>query len=81
MDRSIGEIFRFRGHKIRVDVAEKVCWGCFFNLECSKKDENFWGSCLRTLRNDHTSVIFVDMDNILNENGKWVKSDNKFKKI
>lgn len=58
MERKIGEVFDYKDVKIRIDQAPNVCMGCYFNLSCSDKDEEFWGSCLRSQRSDNVSVIF-----------------------
>ena len=63
MERKIGETFEFEG-KTYVTHAGEGCEGCAFKYEdCSVgKLSNCIGECCPSLRKDHKSVIFVQVD-------------------
>ena len=63
MEREIGETFEFEG-KTYVTHAGEGCEGCAFKYEdCSTgKLSNCIGECCPSLRKDHKSVIFVQVD-------------------
>ena len=63
MERKIGETFEFEG-KTYVTHAGEGCEGCAFKYEdCSTgKLSNCIGECCPSLRKDHKSVIFVQVD-------------------
>ena len=63
MERKIGETFEFEG-KTYVTHAGEGCEGCAFKYEdCSAgKLSNCIGECCPSLRKDHKSVIFVQVD-------------------
>lgn len=63
MERKIGETFEFEG-KTYVTHAGEGCEGCAFKYEdCSVgKLSNCIGECCPSLRKDHKSVIFVEVE-------------------
>lgn len=60
MERKIGEIFEFEGHKLKVKTDSRECKKCFFyNRDCSSiRDVS--GFCSEEYRTDKKSVIFVE---------------------
>lgn len=64
MERKIGEIFEFEGHKLKVvDKGTCKCNEClFYRRECSLI-RNVIGSCSEVHRTDKKSVIFVEVKN------------------
>ena len=63
MKRKIGETFEFEG-KTYVTHAGEGCEGCAFKYEdySTGKLSNCIGECCPSLRKDHKSVIFVQVD-------------------
>ena len=61
MERKVGEIFEYEGHKLK--VVEEVgteCHKCFlFSRDCKSSDIR--GACWKNDRTDNKSVIFVEV--------------------
>lgn len=55
--RPIGEVFYYRGVKLKVEIATAICEGCFFNSNILVCPENI-GNCGHNTREDNTDIIF-----------------------
>lgn len=59
-ERKVGEIFEYKGHKLKVMESEDGCTGCYFK-ESSCRNNRLIGECIYCRRNDKTGVIFVEV--------------------
>lgn len=65
MERTVGEIFNFLGHTLRVKKSESgTCFGCFFfehGFSCYLEQiEDVKGVCIDSYRSDGNHVIFKE---------------------
>ena len=63
MDRVVGEVFDYNGHRLRVMIAEDDnCFGCHLFGSACWREEVFdeVGTCFGAFRKDRTSVKFVE---------------------
>ena len=60
MERKIGETFEYHNKKYKV-VKSEFCSKCaLFGEGCTSQAKAIRGECLKMLRSDRTSVIFVE---------------------
>ena len=67
MERKIGEIFDYKGIKLKVVKDEGICFGCFFQDICETGKlhcRSLTGICWGPVRRDRTPVIFKDVEKI-----------------
>ena len=60
-ERKIGEVFEFRGKKLKVTEHRSDCVGCFFDGQFKSCLKEETGECGEYIRSDHKSVIFVEV--------------------
>lgn len=60
MERKIGEVFEYKGSKLKVMESEDGCTGCYLE-DCSCRNNRVIGECISYRRNDKKSVIFVEV--------------------
>lgn len=76
MERKVGEVFDFRGVKLRVERAKDKtsCDGCYFDyprIPCWRVNGmSKTGRCNPSIRSDKESVIFVKVEDDKNKEGK-----------
>lgn len=62
MERKIGDIFEYHDKKYKV-VKSEFCSKCaLFGEGCTSQTKVIRGECLKMLRSDRTSVIFVEYE-------------------
>lgn len=60
MERKIGDIFEYHNKKYKV-VESEFCSKCaLFDEGCTSRAKVIRGECLKMLRSDRTSIIFVE---------------------
>lgn len=60
MERKIGDIFEYHNKKYKV-VESEFCSKCaLFGESCTSRAKVIRGECLKILRSDRISVIFVE---------------------
>ena len=63
MERKIGEIFKYKGKKLRVEADEdSECKRCYLRELCPDINQKIIGECVRIHRQDKTSVVFVEIN-------------------
>lgn len=58
MERKLGEVFEYKGHKLKVQEGE-FCDECYFYEKCYDATD-IAGDCNHQFRKDKTSVIFKE---------------------
>ncbi len=68
MERSIGEVFDYKGIKLKVEETEKKnCENCHFLKEKNCGEISILGECTGRYRKNKKEVIFIELEE--NENG------------
>lgn len=64
IERRIGETFRFRNVKLKVEKSECLCIGCYLfdNEICNSEADKIVGNCCVSDREDRQEVIFVKVE-------------------
>ena len=71
MERSIGEVFDYKGIKLKVEEKKKKnCEGCHFLKEKNCGEISIVGKCSGNYREGKKEVIFVEVEEDNNGNNK-----------
>ena len=76
-ERKIGEVFDYKGKKLRVEGFKSDCVGCFFDGRCSVTIKKTTGSCGSSIREDGKNVIFVEVKNEYREQPQQTEQQPK----